>query len=511
MNKYIAFFLCLSGPIFFSKVEAQTPKKSEIPTELETLVPIGDGFVLILLNDLERPSKMALRYFNEKEEVLGEKEINLKRQGLLTQFEGAFAFNGNLCVLTSLYYPGPQRNHLIFQRFKLPDFEELDAEIIDEAYSPEFFRIPFGYAKSPNEAYLSFYSWSYTLPEDPAKVSVRVYNKEFEEVWDQRYLLPFKNETLYIYDHAVNDEGRSFLFCENYRGNPGKYIDEEKVDFFILAADQGNENLIEYKLNLPDYTMTGLRAKMDTSGAIIGAAYLRDTDKKNRIGGLYMFKIPVDGKSIERSRLALTEDMYEAAYPYGEKESIFSANRHKFTDFSVDHIFVEPDGSWIITGEFRKEISSSYEIEFNDILALKVTPDRNSLIWLRRIPKRQTGLQGSWALYGYRAFQKKDNVFFLFNDTADNHDQEGNPKLLAGYEGGAARILLMQINTSGEIFKNDLTELARKKKVQAIWPGRAWEVNGKSKVMIYGDLPFSVSLGGGVLFNFGWGPDLYEP
>lgn len=512
MKKYIVFILILSCVLWSNLGQAQNPnrqKQDQPPTELETMVPIGDGFVLILLNDLERPSKMALRYFNDAEEVLGEKTIDLKRQGLLTQFEGAFEFNGQLCVMTSLYYPGPQRNHLLFQRFSLPDFEPLNSEVIDEAFSPEFFRVPFGFAKSPNEEYISFYSWTYTLPEDPAKVSVRVYNKEMEEVWTERYLLPFKNETLYIFDHAVNDEGRSFLFCENYNGNPGRYIDEEKIDYFILAAEQGNKNLIEYKLNLPNYTMTGLRARMDTSGAIIGGAFLRDTKKKARIGGLYLFNIPADGKSIERTQIGLSQEMYEAAYPYGDKEPYFNANRHKFTDFAVDHIFVEPDNSWIITSEYRKEIPNSYEIEFNDIVVMKVPATRDRLTWIRRIPKRQTALQGDWGQYSYKAIQKKGNVFFFFNDTAKNHNQEGDPKVVDGYEGGRAQVLLMQINSAGEIFKNNLTEIARKKRVETIWPARIWEIKGKSKVMIYGDLPVQVGFGGGVFFNFGWGPDLY--
>ncbi|MEM6377698.1 MAG: hypothetical protein AAF705_05775, partial [Bacteroidota bacterium] len=405
-------------------------------------------------------------------------------------------------------YPGPQRNHLLFQRFSLPDFEVLDSEVIDEAFTPEYFRVPFGFAKSPNDEYISFYSWTYSLPKDPAKVSVRVYNKDIQEVWSERYLLPFKNETLYLFDHAVNDQGRSFLFCENYNGNPGRYIDEEKIEYFILAAEQGNKNLIEYKLNLPDYTMTGLRTRLDDSGAIVGAALLKDSKRKSRIGGLYLFNIPPDGKSIQRSQIGLSQEMYEEAYPYGDKEPILNANRHKFTSFALDHVFIEPDNSWIITGEFRKEIANSYEIEFNDILAMKVSPDRQRLEWMRRIPKRQTGFQGDWNYHGYKAIQKKGNTFFFFNDNVDNHKQEGDPKKIETYNGRKGQILLMQVNSAGELFKNDLTEMAREKKVDVIWPARIWEINNKSKVIIYGDR-FLLGNNSSLFFNFAWGKDLY--
>lgn len=497
------------GNVTFGQTQ-ETDLSEKLSIELETMVPIKDGFVLVMLNDLERPTQMALRFFNAEEKMVGERDINLQRQGLLTQFEGAFEFNEELVVLTSLYYPGPKRNHLLFQRFSLPELEEVHSEVIDEAYTPEFFRIPFGFAKSPREEYLSFYSWTYTLPEDPAKLTVRVFNKEMEEVWDQRYILPFKNETFYIYDHAVNDEGRSFIFCEDYQGKPGRYIDESKIEYRILAAEQGNTNLIEYKLNLPDRAITGLQTKMDSTGAIIGAAFMKDLDKKTRLGGLSLFRIPPDGKSIQRSQLGLSEEMYQAAYPYGEKESMFSANRHKFRDFAIDDIFLEPDGSWIIVAENRIEENNSYEIQFNDILVVKVSADLNRMIWYKRIPKRQTGYQGSWAYLSYKAFQKKGNVFFLYNDALENHDQEGDPKSLVAYQSQKARIILMQIETStGDMFKNDLTNLIRKRKINAIWPSRAWEITGKSRVAMYGDVPLRNGEVASLMVNFGWGDGLY--
>lgn len=480
------------------------------PIELETLVPIGNGFVLIMVNDLERPSTMALRYFDQEETLMGEKDIDLRRQGLLAQFEGAFEFNGDLCVMTSLYYPGPKRNHLLFRRYKLPDLEEVSNEVIDEAYTPTFFRIPFGFAKSPNEEYLSFCSWTYTLPEDPAKVTVRVFNKKLEEVWNQRYLLPFKNETFYIFDHAVNNEGRSFIFCENYQGKPGTNINESKIEYRVLAAEQGNTNLIEYNLNMPDHTITGLRTKMDSSGAIVGAAFIKDPNKKSRLSGLYLFRVPPDGKSIQRSQLGLSEEMYEEAFPYGEKDSFFSGNKHKFSNFAVDYIFEAPDGSWIVVGEYRKELPNSYEIQFNDMLVAKISPDLNKMVWYKRIPKRQTGYQGQWSYLSYKAFHKKDNVFLIFNDTRDNHDQQGGPKSIVTYESERAQVILMQINTkTGEVLKNDLTDMARKRKVEAIWPSRAWEINGKSRVVVYGDAILGNGVVASVMLNFAWGEGLY--
>ena len=508
MRYFIAFLLLTLNITVFAQTDASQIVQQPA-SELETLVPVGDGFVMVMLNDLERPTIMSLRYFNEAEELIAEEKIQLVRQGLLAQFEGAMAFNGDLVVLTSLYYPGPKRNHLLLRRYGLPDLEEKNSEVIDEAYTPEFFRVPFGFAKSHDGQYLAFYSWTYTLPKDPAKLDIRVLDRELEQVWEERFILPLLNETFYIFDFAVKDDGRVLIFCENYAGRPGRYIDEEKIEYRILAAEEGNSNLIEYKLNLPDRTIVGLKAKLDKSGAVVGTAFMQDTRRSLRLDGLYVFRIPPDGESIERKQLALTEEMYEAAFPYGEKESIFSANRHKFAKFVVDYIFVEPDGSWVVAAEYRKEDQNSYEIQFNDVLVLKVASDLNRLSWIKRVPKRQTGYQGYWPYLSYKAFHKKGNVFFLYNDANGNHDQEGGPSSMIEYSGGKSRVILMQIRTgSGEMLKTDLTELVRNRGAVAVWPSRIWELMGKSRVTMYGDMS---TLGGNssIMVNFAWGEDLY--
>jgi hypothetical protein len=396
--------------------QAQNPPASKPPSELEKIIAFGDqGFAMVMLDDLEQPRRLLLRLFDNEEQLISEREVDLLRdRGLLSQFEGAFAWNGQLCLVTSLYYPGPKRNHLIFRKFSLPDLVESEAELIDEAYTPQYSRIPFGFSTSKDQQYIMFYSWTYTLPEDPAKLNIKVFNPAMEEVWSQRYLLPFKNQTLYIFNCAINTQGQAFIYCENYRGNPGRNIDVEKIDYFILRADQGNENLVKYDLNpTTGQVITGLNIQMDSTDAIVGAALLQDERRKMRHGGIYLFRIPPDGKSIQRSSLPFSDDMYKERYPYAEKESVFSANRHRFSNFFIDYIFRDSTGNLVLVGEYRREDPNMWDIEFNDLLVLKVSSDLNRMIWARRIPKRQNGVQGNWSLHSYKAFHKKGNYFFL--------------------------------------------------------------------------------------------------
>ena len=506
-GKLLPFLLLISVTAYGQNAPRQA---KDTPTELEEIIPFGEkGFVMILLDNQERPSKLGLRMFSNAEELIAEKEIDLRGEGpLLNQFEGAFEWDGMLCVLTSLYYPGPKRNHLILRKYQLPDFAEGEAKLIDEAYTPEYNRIPFGFSKSKDNRFAMFYSWTYTLPEDPAKLTVKVLDKNLEEQWTQRYILPFLNQSLFIFDCAVNRQGQAFIYCENYSGKPGRYIDEEKIDYFILRADSDKKDLIKYDLNPNGRTMTGLKIKMDSTDAIYGAAFLQDEKKKTLLDGVYLFEIPPDGKTIERSTLGLNDEMYKEKYPYGEKEAAFNANRHRFSNFNMDYIFKEADGSLVLVGEFRRELPNMWDVMFNDILVMSVSPDLQRFNWIQRVPKRQNGVQGNWMAHSYKAFQKKDAYFFLYNDALENHKSEGAPKRLNEYNGERSAVVLMQVTAAGELYKIDLTEAARKRGVGVIRPGQVWEINDGKKVMIYGDQNPNNLISAAILFGFVWDPKL---
>lgn len=493
-------FLLLT--LYFCVSPKSATAQVEDPFEMESLISLpGKNFVIISLNDPQRPTKLAIRYFENGESLVAEKIIDLVQQGLSAQYEGAFFWNNQLNILTSLYYPGPKRNHLLYRRLALPNLEETYSKVVDEAYTPEVYRIPFGYSISPDSSHLMFYGWTYTLPEDPAKINFRVLDRDLQEVWSQKYSLPYKNEGLYIYRGAVNDTGTAFIFCENYEGRPGRDIDERKVEHIILAANGTPDEMIKYDLNLPDFTMVGLQSKLMPDNSIVGAAFMNEGRKKKH-EGLYIFRITPDGSTINRQRIPIAEDLYEAAFPYGGKESIFNANRHRFQDFFVDKIFLEDNGSWTLITEQRYERSNFAEIEFNDLCVFQLTPNLRNLKMIKRIPKRQVGWQGDWTIYSYKLMRHKGRTYLFFNDTPDNYSKSNENRTILAYNGGSTKIMMYGIDGVGNLRTYDLTPLARARGVNAIWPSRCYQ-NGENGVLLYGE-QFGSSGAQGLLFGFPW-------
>lgn len=472
------------------------------PFEMEDLISLPEKeFIIVSLNSADRPTQLALRYFNGDGDLEAERIIDLVKQGLSAQYEGAFFWSGKLNLVTSLYYPGPKRNHLIFRQFSLPRLDQVFSDVIDEAYTPEVYRIPFGYSISPDSSHLMFYGWTYTLPEDPAKVNFRVFDQGMNEVWSQKYTLPYLNESLYIYRGAVNDMGRAFIFCENYDGAPGRDIDERKVEHIILAADGKPEEVIRYVLNLPDMTIIGLQAQLMPDNSIVGAAFM-NKGRRSRHEGLYTFQIPPDGTELHRYRILIDDETYQAAYPYGERESIFNANRHRFQDYFIDKIYPEKDGSWTILAEQRIERSNFSEIEFNDLLFLQLPNNLQRVKRIFRIVKRQVGWQGDWTIYSYKAMRHAGRTFVLFNDNPGNYTGQNTNRTIQAYNGGGTKVMMYSVDQNGAIQPFDLSPLARSRGVRAIWPSRCQE-NGNRGVLLYGE-QIGTNGATGLLFGFPW-------
>ncbi len=457
---------------------------------LREVVPFGDqGFAAIFLDDLKSPRAMRLNFFTPDNQSAFEEIIPLERQGIRAKFEGAFAWNGRLQVLTSLYYPGPKRNHLLLQQFAVPDFQTTEALLVDEAYTPELYRVPFGYALSPDNTKVMFYSWTYTLPEDPARVTITVMDQQLDTLWKQRYVLPYKNESLYIYSSRLTDDGRAFLLCENYTGKVGAYIDESKIDYFVLGAENGEENMLIYDLNPAGKTLRGLHIDPAPGNAMSGAAFYQDPGKEIHLG-VYFFHIPPAGGKMTQTFIPIDKETYQSAFLYPGGDGIFNANRHRFESYAVNKTERLPDGSVLIFAQQEYYQRTENVFEYNDVLVMRIQPELNRLEWIRRVPKRQaeTYNENVFSPFSYKLMPRGDRWYLLFNDLADNHASPGNQRSLDRYWGEDGVMIAAEITIGGQVTLYNLTRLLRSKSIARIWTTHCWDL-GPRELLVFGEGP----------------------
>jgi len=471
---------------------------------IREVVPFGDsGFVAVFLDHPERPRRMRLDFFTADKSASYQRVVSLERQGLAVKYEGAFAWNGTLQVLTSLYYPGPKRNHLIYSQYAIPDLEDIHSAVVDEAYTPELYRIPFGYSLSPDSSKIMCYSWSYSLPKDPARVRITVLDTALNKLWQQQYILPYNNESLYIYNSRLTDDGRAFLLCENYTGKVGPSIDEQKIDYFVLGAEQGSENMIIYDLNPAGKTLHGLHIDPVPGNAMAGAAFYREPGKTLHLG-MYLFRIPPAGGKMEQYFLPIDKERYGEAYAFSGTDGMGNANRHRFEGYVVQQVQQLSDSSFLVLAEQEYYSPMEGVLEHNDILAVKVRPEGNRIQWMRRIPKRQTEQfnQNVFSPFSYKLIQQGARWTFFYNDSDYNFQGAAGPQNLDEYRGESGVVMAAELRSDGQLRWYNLSRLLRSKGVAKLWTGHCWDL-GTGEVLFFGEGPSPIS-GKNFLVGFTW-------
>ncbi len=313
----------------FAQVDNQSEAKDFSNLSLNDAIVVGDSaFVTILTDDFEWPAQVGLRFNSMKDgKVRHSKVISFKRGAVDGQLESLFMWQEKLHLLYSVYYPGPKRNHLLYEQYDLPSFKKLDSKLIHQAYTPGLYRVPFGYSLSPDSTKVLFYSWSYALPQASAKLALAVYDDQLELQWEQKYILPYKNETLFLYDCKVTNAGDAFILGEDYQGKLGRNnrIRPEKIKRFALYVKQKESDFLEYTLEVKGHTVADVKFAMDGENNLF-AAGLYNRARKSKHEGIFLYSISSENKKSRVRRFPIDKDRYKDAYSYAEKESAFSSS-----------------------------------------------------------------------------------------------------------------------------------------------------------------------------------------
>lgn len=478
--------LLLAGLVFHF-VTLFSQRQDTTVYSFHQIVAVGnDNMVAVLANDKEQPTKLYLKYIDTLDQVIAEKFINLNRLGIRGQLEAIFHWNGKLSILSSLYYPGPQRNHLIFKQYELPSLEETASKEIDEAYTPGLYRIPFGYSLSPDSTKILFYSWSYAIPDDPARLSLHVLDQQLGLIWQNYNLLPFNNETLYIYGCQVDNQGKAYILCENYEGKVSRNmtVRPNKIKYFALMMEPNVNELRVYPLEIEDRTIEGLRFTMEDNNDLHAAGFFREKNKRT-FSGVFLFRVDGESKKLTRKLLPISKELYDDAYAPTGDEPTFNPQKRGFSGYVADRLELADDGSIFLVAEQRPDLQGrTPAYEYNDLLAFKISP-RRTLDWMVRVPKRQRGFYGTLSIFSYAMFEEDGRLFLLFNDQVGNDDSWQKGRTLDVYQGGKTANMLVRILEDGSWKSHDISALIDSKAQMTVYPSYCWSLG--DRLLIYGE------------------------
>lgn len=424
-------------------------------------------FVVLQANDLQRPSQIGIQYYCiDSSSQIATKIVTFRKRGIDGQFEDCYIINNRLHLLYSLYYPGPKRNHLFCEIFDLPSLENVNALLIDEAYTPGLYRIPFGHSISPDSSKLLFYSWSYALPEDPAKITLQVYDAQMNLLWKQRYILPYKNETLFLYGSKVTNDGNVFLLGEDYQGKvaANMNINLSKIKRFALFAEKNKNDFLEFPILLKEYIPSDLLFEMDKNNNLVCMGFYQKNSTASP-GGIFRYSIDYAEKKVTSMLYPIGKEDYQAAFSFAEKEGVLSSNKRGFRDYYTSRIYLEDNNTFTLVAEqqnqsnevYFTEEGPQYGVEYNDILLANVSAQK--IQWLKRIPKRQSEIWNNEKLVSsFGMIKMHQNYYLLYNDDKSNHQKKETKNIREfEYFSSPANILVEVSPTDGAIKRYDIS------------------------------------------------------
>ncbi len=410
--------------VLSAQTVGMSDEKRESLVPLQTVVTYGDtGTVLVLLENPVRPQGVSMIQLDTTGGVVVRREVALGSDVLPEFYEAAFAWGDRLTLLTSLYYPGPQRNYLIVRQYSLPGLEEVYSGRVDEVYMPFDLQIPFGYSISPKKDRLLLYGWSYTTGQDSARLSLTLFDQGMQEVSDREVKLPYSNETFQLYGALLDQEGGIYLLTEDYKGNPqGWGFNESKLQPALLYLPPSGESFREYILGEDRREiLSGLRITLGGDGKLYGAGFYQRRNRSQH-EGLFTFSLHGPSREFRSNKAPIERNAFRDAG---------SDRNTNFEGFTIDELWREEGRLLWVAEKLGPDPSGSSDLAFGDLLVGSLSPT-GQLDWLDRIPRDMRGGYAAASMLSFSAFRYDGKYHLLFAGNTDNYP-ERVPYFMATY------------------------------------------------------------------------------
>ena len=424
-------FFVLSTTLSYSQSNSFNKGKK---LDLIEVIPVADkGFLFFKTDSIEIPTVLNFTYFNSDGDLIDSLNISTTRTDGLYGLEKIFVWKDKLIVCSSLYQPGFRRNHLLYYEYSLPNLNLTNSKVLLETIAPPTVYVPYFISLSPDSSKLLALGWNYTLPQEKAKVQAKVYDRDLTEVRKVDYNFDFENKRIALNEAFIDDANKIYLIGNNYRGRVNGYISPLKLDHFVLGLFP-NENGKLSPIKREKHHFEQLKYALNKNQQLVGTGYYTKGLKAGI--GLINFSETLVA-NISTHPIGYKD--FRAAYY--KNLSNFSAPSNDFSGYELTHLLCKDDAYYAL-GE-----NHHAEGFYDDILVTKFTK-KGELSWLSRIPKRQDMFGEAEKFASFVLVERKDKLYFLFNDNALNYTKKrGNDLHLAESTTSNSAISVLSLST----------------------------------------------------------------
>ena len=427
---------------------------------INLLLPTAEGVTIVKTDRVELPTRVRLEYVDADMQFRGTREVSLLHRGIPAELDRVFAWNDRLNVLSSFYYPGPKKNHVILQQFDYADsLRETYAQVLSEAYLPEGSPAPVHQAVSPDSSMLLIVSWELGIHTDPTRLHLLVFDQKMQRLRDERVLLPYTNDRSYLNEVRLLNDGTVVVLFENYTGKLSQWSSPSatQVERFVLTFAPDETEPRRYEIKMPEkHLPTDYLMDIDRQGRVVVAGFYRHQNKEPWAGAFW-HRLGTGGNGMERRYFPIGRDALQRAY--GGPGNKIEINRHAFTRYRLDHLLISDAGEVSLLAE-RHYAQQSRDIYrdgpgeilpdeyFDDILIVRID-ERGRLKYTTRLPKQQKSPSWLTNRMSYQATQDSNRIFIVYNDLPENYRNRGELERLERFENERDLPVMAEVYSNG--------------------------------------------------------------
>lgn len=433
-------------------------------------------------------------------------EIDLEEQNKKKSLEFIVQLNKELYLFSSFTNQKLKTNFLFVQsinKHKLtPNNDIKKIAEIDYSGNSKNNSGDFSYELSRDSSKVLIY---YNLPYDKGEseqFGFHVYDNNFNQVWEKKVTLPYKEELFDVEDYEVDNDGNVYLLGLMYKDKrKSKRHGEPNYQYQILCYHNNGSEMKEYPIKLEGKFLTDMQIAINEKNEIICGGFYSNEGTYSIIGS-YFLKLSGETKEIMTKSFKefgidfITQNMTERQEKKTKKKEEKGKDVELF-EYDLDNIIIKDDGGAILIGEQffirvrtytttdsqgRTSTRTVYYYYYNDIIAINMSPEGN-IEWTEKIAKRQVTTDDGGFFSSYALAVVGDKLYFVFNDHPENLYYKGEGKLKNFNKGKESLVVLVELDSSG---KQTREALFSSKEADILTRPKVCEQISKNEMALYG-------------------------
>jgi hypothetical protein len=269
-------------------------------------------------------------------------------------------------------------------------------------------------------------------------IGFHVFDENLNPIWAKQATMPYTEKKMNNLDYTVDSQGNVYELAMVYKDNTTdakKKGDEDanyRLELLKFKAQTGT--LEKTPMEIKGKFLSNGWLYETTDGEIVCAGFYHNGERNSGVKGVFSIRIGKESKGV------LSANQYEiplailnqnaSAREIKKNDKKEEKDEVSMNNLKLQQILINDDGSLVLVGEQEYSITTSY-VDANgkyrtstryytdDILLTKIDSN-GKLVWMKKLPKRQSG--GAFSQLSYRYMKSGNDHVFLYVDNEKNHN-----------------------------------------------------------------------------------------